>query len=127
MESKDEVGTGVDEELDDWVLVVSDIFDSGDSSLVKELIDETAQVLLDEMNAEAYEEYLDELRAEAEYWDDVYQQYGEELEQRRLERKCVTEDCSGDPRFVNGLCVRCMLKESQKAFQRETYFKKEGK
>ena len=78
MESKDEVETGVDEGLDDWVLVVSDIFDSGDSSLVKEFIDETTRILLDEMNDECFEEYLEELSSEVEYWDYVYAKYGEE-------------------------------------------------
>lgn len=58
---------------------------------------------------------VDELRLKAE-----------EREIRREERKCVTEDCSGDPRFENWLCIHCMLKESQRAYQRETYFKKDG-
>jgi len=50
----------------------------------------------------------------------------EEREERRMERRCVTEECSGDPIFENGLCIRCMLKQSQRAYQRETYFKKDG-
>lgn len=54
-----------------------DLIDGGEVSLV-EVVSETTRILLDEMNAEAFEEYLEELRAEAEYWDDVYHQYGEE-------------------------------------------------
>jgi len=50
---------------------------------------------------------------------DELREKAEEREERRMERRCVTEDCGGDPRFENGLCVRCMLKVSQKDYQRE--------
>jgi len=54
-----------------------ELIDGGEVSLA-EVVSETTRILLDDMNAEAFEEHLDDLRAEAEYWDDVYHNYGEE-------------------------------------------------
>lgn len=54
-----------------------DLIDGGEVSLT-EVVSETTRILLDEMNVEAFEEHLEDLGAEAEYWDYVYQQYGEE-------------------------------------------------
>lgn len=49
----------------------------------------------------------------------VVEELQRKAEEREEERVCVTEDCTGDPVFVNGLCVKCMLKVSQRAYQRE--------
>ena len=42
-------------------------------------------------------------------------------EERQEQRKCVTEDCDGDTVFINGLCLMCMVKVSQRNYQREKY------
>lgn len=61
----------------DVVDCLFELIDGGEVSLV-EVVSETTRVLLDEMNEECYEEYLEELSSEAEYWDYVYEKYGEE-------------------------------------------------